>query len=201
MSDETFLPLRHDAGAPPTATHVRSTLIVSGIQAFRARGHLPRYLQALDESARTQLLSLVAGQWIPLELGLVHYRAADSLGLETSVIEAIGAEVADRVNRSALSVMVKMSRQAGVTPWTALASSHRINEANWRGTDVTVLKKGPKDAQYEWYGQPCASVPYFVVSCGSFLRSLAALFCEKAYCRVSSQRCSATRLSYRLSWA
>ena len=200
MKAETILPYRIAGGAGPLATHARSTLIVSGIQTFRARGLYERYTANLPQAERVEIVSLIAGQWIPIDLALDHYRAADRLGLGDDVIESIGAEVAERINKSALSVMVKMSKEAGVTPWSALANAHRLTDVNWRGSDVAVRRLGPKEARYDWVGQPCAQVPYFIASFGGFLRSLASLFCSKAYTRVVPGRTSATTLSYRLSW-
>ena len=182
------------------AHQVRTTLLVSAIQAFRARGLYDAYVGHLNPQARLSLLSLIAGQWAPIGLAEQHYRAADRLGLSVDAIEAIGSEVADRINKSALSVMVKMGKEAGATPWSALGHAHRLTNMNWRGSDVRVLKLGPKEARYDWLGQPCAAVPYFVVSFGGFLRSLTSLFCTRTYARVVTDRCSPTQISYRLSW-
>jgi hypothetical protein len=199
---ETFVPFRAAGGAPrvPRASHARSTLLVSGMQTFRSRGLYDRYKTNLPEATRADLLSLIAGTWVPIDLALEHYRAADRLGLDALTIDSIGAEVADRINKTALSVMVKMSKEIGVTPWSALTSCHRVTDVNWKGSDVTVVKLGPKDARYEWVGQPCAEVPYFVTSFGGFLRSLASLFCTRAYTRPVPERCTASSVSYRLSW-
>jgi hypothetical protein len=201
MDAEEFLPLRHGTGPTPAVTEVRSTLIVSAIQTFRARGLHAQYLETLGPDLRERIVSLIAGQWIPVDLAIEHYRAADGLGFDSATIDAIGADVADRVSKSSLSIMVKMSKSVGVTPWTALANAHRLNDINWRGGDVRVWKLGPKDARFDWHGQPCAQVPYFVISFGGFLRALTSLFCTKAYTRVQSDRCSPTSISYRLSWA
>lgn len=182
-------------------TEVRSTVIVSGIQALRARGYFGAYLERLPEARRSEILSLIAGAWVPIELGLMHYRAADALALDPATIDGIGAEVADRLNRTALSVAVKLSKEAGVTPWTALAHAHRITDLNWRGSDVAVHKLGPKEARYDWVGQPCAAIPYFATSFAGFLRALAGLFCTRAYTRVLHDRGTRSALSLRLSWA
>jgi hypothetical protein len=170
------------------------------MQAIRSRGLYERYVAALAPHLRERFVSLVAGEWLPIELGLEHYRAADRLGLDTRVIESIGAEVADRINKSFLSVAVRLSKRAGVSPWNALSLAHRINDLNWRGSDVVVWKTGAKEALYEWTGQPCAAIPYFVSSFGGYLRALAALFSDKAHARAISERCSPTTLSCRISW-
>jgi hypothetical protein len=197
---ETFVPLEVAKGGARPATHVRSTLIVSSMQALRTRGLLDAYVSHLDPSHRADLLSLIAGTWVPVEIALAHYRAAQRLGLDAPTIEAIGAEVGERINKSVLSVVVKMSKQVGVTPWTALGRAHRLRELTWKGSDVAVMKLGPKEARVDWVGIPCAAVPYYVTSLGGFLRALIQLFSSKAYARPVREECSASAVSYRISW-
>ncbi len=201
LAAEVFLPFEAHGRVTHGATHVRSTLIVSSIQTLRTHGMFDAYLANLDATHRDALLSLIAGAWAPIELGLAHYRAAQRLGLDTSTIESIGAEVGERVNKSALAVVVKMSRQAGVTPWTALGRAHRLRELTWRGSDLAIWKLGPKDARLDWVGIPYAAVPYYVTSYGGFLRALLQLFCTKAYTRLVPEHSSPVSVSYRISWA
>jgi hypothetical protein len=195
-----FLPFRFPLARTPQATEVRSTVIVSGIQAVRARNLYDAYMGHLAPPARAEVQSLIAGMWIPISLGLDHYGAMGRLALDPITVDAIGAEVADRLNRSALSIAVKLSKEAGVTPWTALAQAHRITDINWRGSDVMVHKLGPKEARYDWVGQPCAGIPYFVAGFAGFLRALVGLFCSRAFIRSVPERGSPTTVSYRLSW-
>jgi hypothetical protein len=197
---EAFLPFEHE-GRPPLATHVRSTLIVSSIQALRGHGLFDAYLARLPATHRDEILSLIAGTWIPIDLGFVHYRTAEQLGLDERTIDEIGGEVGARVNKSSLSLVVKLSKQAGVTPWTALSRAHRLRELSWKGSDVAVWKLGPKDARFDWVGIPYAASPYYVTSLGGFLRGLIQLFSTKAYTKVVREKCSPTAVSYRLSWA
>ncbi len=197
---EVHLPFRNPPGSASPITEVRSTILVSGIQALRSRGLYDRYVEALSPTIREQMVVLIPGVWLPIDVALEHYRAADRLALETRVIEGIGGEVAERINKSVLSVAVQVSKLAGVTPWNALSLVHRINDLNWRGGDVTVLKTGAKEALYDWTGQPCAAIPYFTTSLGGYLRALAALFSDKAHARVIQERCCDTTVSCRLSW-
>ena len=196
-AEEVFLAAR---GAK-LATEARSTILISGMQALRARGFGARYEAQLAPATHQRLSSLIAGEWVPIALALEHYSAADRLELDVATVEEIGGEVADRVNKSALSMAVKMSKQAGVTPWSAISLAHRIHDLNWRGGgDIAVWKLGPKEARYEMIQQPCASVPYFAASFGGFIRALCGLFCTRAYARRLPERCTSTRLAYRLAW-
>jgi hypothetical protein len=146
---EAHLPFRHSPETAFPVTDVRSTLIVSGMQALRSRGLYERYVDSLPHGARERLVSLVAGAWLPIDLAIEHYLAADRLGLEARVIESIGGEVADRINKSVLSVAVQLSKRVGVTPWNALSLAHRISDLSWKGGDIAVWKTGAKEALYE----------------------------------------------------
>lgn len=196
---EIFVPFESPSRVP-MLTHARSTLVVSAVQALRARGLYDRYQQHLAAETRERLLGLIAGQWIDVDLAVAHYRAADALGLDGSVVDEIGADVANRTGKSLLHTAVKLSKALGATPWTALSLSHKIREASWRGSDLAVFKLGPKEARYEWVGQPCAGVPYFARSFGSFMRALLALFCRTVHTRPVPELSSGTSLAVRISW-
>ncbi len=200
---EIHLPFRiTGTDKPPSApvTQIRSTLIVSGIQALRTRGFYDQYLALLTPAARTQFTSLITGEWLPVELGLEHYRAADALRLDARVIDAVGGDVATRINSTPLSVAIKLSKRVGVTPWNALSLAHRINDLNWRGGDIGIWKAGAKEALYQWVGQPCASVPYFLTSFSGYLRELSGLFATKAHARPVLEQCTPTTITCRISW-
>jgi hypothetical protein len=195
---EVVLPFR--TPSPKPVTEARSTLIISGIQTLRAQGLYERYVELLSAELRGEIMSLVAGLWIPCAVALEHYRTVDRLGLPKSTIESIGAEVAERAYKTVLSRVPALSKRAGATPWTFLLLAHGNLDLNWRGSDIMVTKEGPKEAIFIWGGQPCASVPYFVASWGSFLRAATNLFCSRARHRVMTDRCSATTITIGLSW-
>jgi hypothetical protein len=197
---EAHLAFKHAPGSAPPIGEVKSTLIVSGIQALRSRGLYDRYVELIDPAARDKIVGLIPGVWLPIGLGVEHYLAADRLQLEPRAIEGIGAEVAERINKSFLSVAVQLSKAAGATPWSALSLAHRVNDLNWRGGDLAVFKAGAKEAVYDWVGQPCAAIPYFTTSLVGYLRALTALFSDKAHARYVPERSSPTTASYRLSW-
>ena len=188
---EIFLPFR--TATPKPMTEARSTLIVSGIQTLRASadGLYERYVELLSPKLRQDIMSLVAGLWIPGELALEHYRTMDRLQLSKSTIEAIGAEVAER---GAKTVLLREGAPGKATrrPGTCSAMSHRNLDINWRGSDMMISKEGPQEALFLWAGQPCASVPYFVTSWGSFLRAVVTSGVARrrltASCTISARR-------------
>jgi hypothetical protein len=182
------------------ATAVRSTLLVSSIQTLRGHGLFDAYVARIDPAQRDALLALIAGTWAPIDLGHAHYRAAQRLELDHATIDRFGAEVAERSNRTLLSMVVKISRRTGVTPWTALERAHRLRDLTWQGSDVAVYKLGPKEARFDWVGIPFAEHPYHVASFGGFLRGLIQLFSRSVYTRHLARESSSTSISYRLSW-
>jgi len=178
-------------------TQARSTLIVSGIQTLRAHGVYDLYSELLSPDLRQDMMSLVAGLWIPWTLALEHYRTMDKLALPKSTIETIGAEVAERGSKT---TMTSLPSGTDRTPWRMLLMSHRNLDTNWKGSDMKVTKEGPRQAILVWAGQPCASVPYFVTSWGAFIRARTALYCTSASHRVLTEACTPTTIAIELSW-
>ena len=195
---EIFLPFR--TAHPKPVTEARSTLIVSGIQTLRANGLYDRYVEFLSPQLRQDIMSLVAGLWIPCELALEHYRTMDRLALGKSTIESIGAEVAERGAKTVLGRGSAATKLREPTPWDMLLMSHRNLDINWRGSDMMITKKGPQEAVVVWAGQPCASVPYFVTSWGSFMRAVVSGYCTTAHHRIDQELCTPTTLAIHLSW-
>jgi hypothetical protein len=193
---EIVVPFR--TPTPRLVTEARSTLIVSGIQTLRARGLYERYVELLSPSLRQEIMSLVAGLWIPGNLALEHYRTMDKLGLDTSLIEAIGAEVSQRGARTVLKRAPTTNTDR--TPWKMFELIQRNLDTNWRGSDMMVIKEGPQEAISIWEGQPCASVPYFVTSWGGFMRASTSRYCTSAQHRYLPDRSSPTTIALSLSW-
>jgi hypothetical protein len=195
---ELFLPFRHSPPRP--ILEVRSTLVMAGLQSARAHGLYSRYLAALPAEWQEQILSLTAGGWVPVEMAVQHYKAMGTLELGPLAIEAIGAEVANRTWKHILAPVMARAKRIGPNVWEALTYTHQTADLNWRGGDVRIFRESPTQALYEWVGQPCASVPYFVTSFGAFMRALIDLFSARAYRRLVPERCSATTIALRLSW-
>jgi hypothetical protein len=195
---EIVLPFR--TPNPRPVTEARSTLIVAGIQTLRAHGLYERYVDLLSPNLCQEIMALVAGVWIPAELALEHYRKMDQLALPTSMIEAIGAEVAERGSKTVLKRARGLATDPDRTPWKMFEMVHRNLDTNWRGSDMMVTKEGPHQATFTWAGQPCASVPYFVTSWGGFLRASTNLYCTNAYHRVVPERSSPSTIAIELTW-
>src|SRR5689334_21669100 len=77
---------------------VRSTLIVSGLQALRERGHYDAWAAAIDPRTRDAILTTIAGVWLPIDLVVDHYRACEALHLSHDEAFAIGSAVGRRIH-------------------------------------------------------------------------------------------------------
>jgi hypothetical protein len=195
---EVFLAFKNSPVVP--TSEVRSTLIMAGIQAVRAQGLFGAYSQSLSPSVRERIAGLAAGLWVPVEIAVAHYSAMDRLGIDRTVIEALGADVAARTWKHILAPVFARSKRIGPKPWEALSYAQETVQLNWRGGDVRIFKEGPAQALYEWAGQPCADIPYFVTSFGSFMREVMRLFSSQAYQHIVPEKCSPTTIALRLSW-
>jgi hypothetical protein len=196
QGEETFLPF----GEGGTATAVRSTVILTSLRALRARAHFDRYMQALDEKYRDDILAITGGHWLAMDIARAHYLACDALALERGVIEDIGTESGRVLNHTVLAVVVKLSREAGASPWTALKHTNRLVGRTWQGSTCGVFKVGPKEARLEWVGQPVASIPYFRTAFGGFILGALQLFGRVVFVREIPRYCTSTTLGYRCSW-
>src|SRR5258708_14705025 len=163
---DVFLKFRNSPIEP--VREVRSTLVLAGIQSAREQGLFPRYSEILAPDMRERIVGIAAGIWVPVEIAVAHYSAMDGLKIDRHAIEAIGADVAARTWKHILSPVFATARRIGPKPWESLAHAHETIKLNWRGGDVQIIKEGPTQAVYEWAGQPCAAIPYFVTSFGSF---------------------------------
>lgn len=190
-----------DRAAVPVATHVRGTVLCSSQRALRGRGLYDAYLAQLPVPEQKVMGEISPATWVPIETCVTHYAACDRLRLDAALVDEIGGEMGRRVNESSLSVLVRMSREAGVTPWAPLSRVNRFREATWRGGSNAVWKVGPKEARLEWVGMPCAAVPYFVFAFAGYVRSMLEMFCTKVYVRPIVAQSTRTFVAYRVSWA
>ena len=199
--EELIIPFAHRAPRVHAVEAIRSTLITSSLAALRDRGHYERYLAALPLEKHEAVLSSIAGQWLPIHLGIVHYEACESLRLPAEEQEAIGADVATRVQGTFLGTLVRAARGAGVTPWLGFKQYARLWARLFRGGDVAVYKTGPKDARLEVVGLPLSRIGYFRAGFRGVNRATCALFSASVYVHDVPRLCTGTTLGFRMSWA
>jgi hypothetical protein len=201
QDEEILLPFPAPAESLGVATEVRSTLIASSMESLRRRGVYDRYTKLLPPTHRDAILMSVAGQWLPMEVGFAHYGACEALGFSVEEQFAIGAEVSHKIHDTFLGVVVKMAKNAGVTPWTLLPKGNQLYGRLLKGGGGTqVTKLGPKECRAELAGLPLLEVPYFRNAMRGIYQAAMALFCARVYVNELPRRATPTSIAMRVAW-
>jgi hypothetical protein len=183
------------------ASHARSTLITTSIQAIRARGRFEVYEKSLPPELREAILSVVPGVWLEIDLAMAHYAACDGLGLSAQEQFAIGAEVGGRVQGTMLGMIARTAKDMGLTPWTPLGQCDRLYERLFQGGSIKLTKLGPKDARMEIVNNRLFAFAYFRNGFRGLVCAGAELGCRKAYAHELPRMGSETALALRISWS
>ena len=200
-SEEPFLPWSVPRAQLGVAHEVRSTLLTSSLRTVRERGLLDRYLAALPPEHHETLVTGIAGVWLPMDVGVAHYRAMDCLGFSAAEQVKIGMIVADRVHGTFLGTMVRLASSAGVTPWTAVGYSQKLYDRLFRGGGgIAAFKLGPKEARVELAGMPLADIAYWRNGMRGMYQAGCELFCTKAYVTELPTKASLST-NARIAWA
>lgn len=181
-------------------TEVRSTLLCASVQSLRTRKLFDRYLSELTPQQQSDVHALTPGMWLPIERALVHYAACDKLPLARDERAEIGGDVAHRIQQSLLSVIVRLARESGVTPWLVVGNAEKLRQRTWQGGGIKVTKLGPKDARLEWVEQPCARSAHFRQGFTGILKALCELYARRAFVKEEPQP-SPTTLVMHVAWA
>lgn len=145
----------------PTVTKVRSTLLMSGVQALREFGHYDRYAALLPKEHHERILYANTPEWLPVELACLHYRICDSLGLGPTELDSIGQHVSHKIMGSFLGTLTRSTRGVGISPWVPLGHYGRLWERILVGGACQVEQIGPKDAVVRSFGIPMLESLYF----------------------------------------
>ena len=201
MSEEVVVPFKVEPDRLATAKHIRSTLITSSLNALRKRSYLAKYETLVPEEHKEQILSCVAGTWLPMAVGVAHYETCNALALSPNEVHDIGMDVSTQVQSTFLGTLAKMARTAGVTPWTGLSQMQRLWDRVLDGGGVAVYRLGPKEARVEIASLPLVDIPYFRVAFRAFVVAGCGIFAAKVYGRDARSVNESGRTAYRLSWA
>jgi hypothetical protein len=183
------------------ATHVRSTVLDSSIRVIRQRDRFDAYAAALPAKYHEVLFHLVAGVWVPMDIGLAHYEAANALGFTPHEQYENGRLVVDRIGRTAFGLVGALARSSGATMWTALSNAQRMWDRVMLGGILGVYKLGPKEARLEGYGAPIARIPYVRQGWRGMIAGLGELFSQKVYVTEISRLCGGSSFGFRIAWA
>jgi hypothetical protein len=182
------------------ATHFRTTWLSFSLRTLTRHGLAERYFASLAPAFHGDMRSLVAGQWQPMRLALAHYEACDRLELPESEIFAIGKESGAGVHGAIYKAMLRVAKEAGATPWSALTGAHAEWHRSWRGAGMAVYRLGPKEARMEYAGYPFAHLRYVRLAVRGVIAGVFELVGAKAYVHEVAELCGAKTLAYRVAW-
>lgn len=198
VEHETLIALPATTGR---LTTVRSTLIQSSLATLRKRGHFERYLQLIDPKHKAGLLETLAPEWLPVELGIAHYQACDSLGLSSAELHEIGEDVGHRIQGAFIATLVRNARTLGLTPWVPLGQFKRLRERLMEGGAVGLTKTGPKDAVVDLRNVQLCKFEYFRVAfCGVITSAIKLGAGKSVRVRVTSVSNFDQRCVFACSW-
>jgi len=202
LAAELIIPMATSAlGQVEPVTHVRSTLIAASLLSLKSFGHLDAYLKNLPVALHDTILHSVAGMWLPLNVGVAHYAAADALGLTVDQQLTMGREVADKIQKSVLGTLVRLAKGVGVTPWIGLEYMPKLWGRVMMGGGMALYRLGPKEARVECHGAPqLAALQYFRNGFRGMFMGSGQLFCSRLY--VTDLRALAARgvAGFQMSW-
>jgi hypothetical protein len=175
---------------PPRAevkgvTHIRSTLLMSSQTTLRDVGLYDRYLSA--------------PAWLPLSLGIAHYRACDQLGLSDEEAVAMAMRLAMNRQGSFLGIALNLARGVGVSPWTIAKQIPKMWARAFMGGAIGGTKLGPKELRLEIAGWPFADIAWTRNALNGLTLGVLKLTCREAYVRTLPLEHSAA-VAYQISW-
>jgi hypothetical protein len=201
MQEHVIVPFPDTLAAEPTATHCRSTLLISSMQAVKRHGHYDRYVRAIDPRRLDSILSSAAGVWIPIDVGVAHYAACDALDLSADETLAIGGEVVRALQKTFIgSVVRSASSGMGISPLTGLEKFTSVRARSIKGGGARVVRCGPKDVRIEFKGEPFAAIRYFRIAYRGFIQAGCEFFSRRVVVAELEAFRSATTLGYRIAW-
>lgn len=178
--------------------HVKSTVICSSLASLRALGLFDAYRKLLAPVHADEVLSAIAGTWLPIDAGVAHYRACDALGLDRDAIVSLGTASIRRMQQSVFNTLGLLAQQVGADPWTILPAYPRLWNRHFDGGGVTVTKLGPKDALCELRDLPFCRFAYFRTAHAEQVRYGTSRFASTV--RVREHASTATSLAIAVSW-
>jgi hypothetical protein len=186
--------------AVPLATSIRSTLLAASVRSLKGAGLYDKYLQHLPTEHHECIEGIMPGGWLPIGVASAHYAACDRLALPPDVIAHIAGDCSRFFSTVIYTMLARLARAAGATPWLAFDQAERLRSLTWVGSAIVVTRIAPKEARYAWFGQPLATSPYFRAASSAWMRGVLALFTTTAHVRLEGRESRGTTLVHRCSW-
>jgi len=200
--EEVLVPFVSTLADEPVVTHCRGTLIFSSRPSLARRGHIDAYRKHLAPEHETAINSSTAGTWLPIELGIAHYRACDALDLSMDEQLQLGAAVVLEIQRTFIGTAMRAAaRGAAISPIVGLKQFFGTYARSIRGGGSRLVQTGPKDLRVEFVGNPLAGIRYFRVAYRGFIVAGCEVFARRVVAAELDAYASPTSVAYRIAWA
>ena len=176
-------------------------MLLGSISGVRATGRFDAYAAALAPAHREILVSLVAGTWVPLDVAWAHYEACDTLNYTAEQGLANGRSTFDNTSVTLLGTILRMGKEAGVSPWNVLPHLQRFWDRAYDGGGLRVVKTGPKEARVDVAQIRFAESRYYRNALRGVLTGILELFCQKAYVTERPGSRAPGTVVMRVQWA
>lgn len=172
------------------------------MKTLKAHGYYDNYAKTMGPTDLETIASTAAGMWLPIALGIAHYRACDGLNIPLDEQLTMGGEVVHALQKTFIGTVLKAaSSGAGIGPITGLEKFVQIYSRSIKGGGARIVRLGPKDVRVEFVGQPFAAIRYFRVAYRGFIHAGCSFFARRVVVAELSALLSPTTLGYRIAWA
>jgi hypothetical protein len=168
-SREVLIPYDPAAGS---LTAVRNVLLQSSIAQLRSQGHYPRYVEEIEPRILEKLESNVGPGWIDAEFALAHYEACDRMALTPKELAALGRQVGEHLQATALASLRTTAKHGGYDPWTAVSAISRVWPRMYQGGSTQYVKVGPQELLVEAKGYRLNQFSYFRLGSIAVLKAI-----------------------------
>lgn len=193
---KVLLPLPPEV--PPT-TAIRSTTLIASLATLRDLQVADAYFAALPRSYHDTMAHLIAGQWTPIDVGMAHYAAVETLGLPQEQARANGRRVAERVQNSYFATLVR-ALGAGISPLSVLPRLPSFLARLVNGGACAVYRTGRRDARVEIHGVPLVRFAYVRLGWAGMFEGTLELISPRVSVRDASRTVATTVAELEVSW-
>jgi hypothetical protein len=200
QSDDAIVPLTLPPASIPLATAIRSTTLISSLGTIEQAGRIETYWKNVPERYAGTLRHLVAGVWVPIEVGLAHYQTVERLRFSEQDARLNGRRVAENVQNSHFATMVRALGSA-VSLWSVLPKFPSFMGRLIQGGACAIYRVGPKDARIELHAIPIARFQYVRSAWAGMFEGTLGLVSRKVYARDLRQKGSLPNsATFELAW-
>jgi hypothetical protein len=193
----------HVSAQGPYVTDIRGVMLQARIGLLKSAGHFEQYLAHLPVRYQDAVLNALASSWVPVEAGIAHFEALESMGLSDAQLARIAEPHGASLFHSLFATLIRgVARQAGAEGvWAAVKQADRIWSRMYLGGACKVMQVGPKDATIEISGLPYAQLrSYRVTYCG-FLRGMFGVVTKTCVIKIALEpEPRSDRLAVSASW-